>query len=124
MADGEAVAASLAGATYVQADVSVEADAQRLVAATLESHGRLDVLVNNAGTTEVIPHADLERASVEVWRRIFDVNVFGTWSLTVAAMDALREAGGAVVNVTLRRGPAARQAARSRTRRPRRRSTT
>jgi ketoreductase RED2 len=100
VAAGEAVAASIPGATYVQADVAVEADARRLVAATLEAHGRLDVLVNNAGTTEVIAHHDLERATLEVWRRIFDVNVFGTWSVTVAAMDALRASRGAVVNVT------------------------
>ena len=44
--------------------------------------GRLDTLVNNAGTTAVIPHHDLEAASLDVWRRIFEVNVFGTWSMT------------------------------------------
>ena len=58
------------------------------------------MLVNNAGTTEVIAHHDLARASLDVWRRIFDVNVFGTWSLCVAAMPALREARGAIVNVS------------------------
>jgi NAD(P)-dependent dehydrogenase (short-subunit alcohol dehydrogenase family) len=46
-------------------------------------------LVNNAGTTKVIPHADLAAASLDVWREIFEVNVFGTWSLCVAAMEAL-----------------------------------
>jgi len=97
--EGERVAASL-GATYVQADVSDEAQARALVAATLERHGRLDVLVNNAGTTSVIPHHDLDAATLEVWRRIFDVNVFGTWAVTVAAMEALRDARGAVVNVS------------------------
>ena len=97
--EGERGAASR-GATYVQADVSDEAQARALVAATLERHGRLDVLVNNAGTTSVIPHHDLDAATLEVWRRIFDVNVFGTWAVTVAAMEALRDARGAVVNVS------------------------
>ena len=98
--DGERLAAELDGASYVQADVAVEADARRLVATALERHGRLDVLVNNAGTTTVIPHQDLDAATLEVWRRIFEVNVFGTWSVTVAAMPALREARGSVVNVS------------------------
>ena len=58
------------------------------------------MLVNNAGTTKVIPHADLGAATVDVWREIFEVNVFGTWSLCVAAMDALRETHGTIVNVS------------------------
>ena len=72
---------------------------ERLVAAALERWGRLDTLVNNAGTTAVIPHHDVAAASVDVWRRIFEVNVFGTWAMTVAALPALREAHGSVVNV-------------------------
>jgi ketoreductase RED2 len=97
---GERVARELEGASYIRADVSEEGDAARLVATTLERHGRLDVLVNNAGTTSVIPHHDLPGATLEVWRRIFEVNVFGTWAVTVAAMDALRASRGAVVNVS------------------------
>jgi ketoreductase RED2 len=55
--------------------------------------------VNNAGTTALIPHHDLEAATVDTWRRIFEVNVFGTWAMSVAAMPALREATGSIVNV-------------------------
>jgi ketoreductase RED2 len=97
--EGEAVAASLPDAVYVQGDISDPDAARRLVDAALERWGRLDTLVNNAGTTAVIPHHDLEAATVEVWRRIFEVNVFGTWSMTLAAMPALQEAKGSVVNV-------------------------
>jgi ketoreductase RED2 len=96
---GERVAAEL-GASYVQADVANEDDVARLVRTVLERHGRLDVLVNNAGTTEIIAHHDLQRATLDVWRRIFETNVFGTWALSVAAMDALREARGSIVNVS------------------------
>ena len=71
------------------------------MARAVEDHGRLDILVNNAGTTEVIAHPDLDAASPEVWRRIFDVNVIGTWQVTVAAVPHLRAGGdGAVVNVS------------------------
>jgi ketoreductase RED2 len=98
---GERVAGELPDATYVQADVADEAAARRLVDATVERYGRLDVLVNNAGTTAVIPHHDLESATPDVWRRIFDVNVIGTWQLTVAALPHLRATGaGSVVNIT------------------------
>ena len=96
---GEAVAASLPDALYVQGDITEAGTPERLVASALERWGRLDTLVNNAGTTAVIPHHDLAAASVDVWRRIFEVNVFGTWAMSVAAMPALREARGSVVNV-------------------------
>ena len=101
VAAGEKLAAELADAAYVQADVADEASARGLVDAALALFGRLDVLVNNAGTTVVIPHHDLEAATPEVWRRIYDVNVIGTWQVTVAALPHLRATGaGCVVNVT------------------------
>jgi ketoreductase RED2 len=99
VAQGEAVAAALPDACYVQGDITDPAAAQRLVDAALERWGRLDTLINNAGTTALIPHHDLEAATIDVWRRIFEVNVFGTWTMTVAAMPALRQAKGSVVNV-------------------------
>jgi ketoreductase RED2 len=96
---GEAVAASLPDACYVQGDITDPEACRALVSAALERWGRLDTLVNNAGTTELIPHQDLAAASVDVWRRIFEVNVFGTWSMTLAAIDALRVAKGSIINV-------------------------
>ena len=97
--EGEAVAASLPDAHYVQGDITEAGVPERLVDAALDRWGRLDTLVNNAGTTALIPHHDLEAASVDVWRRIFEVNVFGTWAMSVAAMPALREVHGSIVNV-------------------------
>ncbi|HUY23198.1 MAG TPA: glucose 1-dehydrogenase [Acidimicrobiales bacterium] len=98
---GRALAAELPGATYVQADVADLEQARALVDRVVADHGRLDVLVNNAGTTQVIAHPDLDAATPEVWRRIFDVNVIGTWQVTVAAVPHLRATGdGTVVNVS------------------------
>jgi ketoreductase RED2 len=98
---GEKVAASLPRAAYVQADIGDATACTALVDATLDRFGRLDVLVNNAGTTKVIAHEDLDAATDEIWHRIFDVNVLGAWHLTRAAVPALRESGnGVVVNIS------------------------
>ena len=70
VAEGEQLAAKLPDAMYVQADVSDPRDAKRLVGATVERYGRLDIVVNNAGTTTVIPHDDLDAATNEIWERI------------------------------------------------------
>jgi ketoreductase RED2 len=98
---GETLAAALSDASYKQADIADESQAKGLVAHCLDRHGRLDILVNNAGTTRTIPHADLDAATPAVWRHIFDVNVIGTWQVTVAAVPHLRESGrGQVINVS------------------------
>jgi ketoreductase RED2 len=98
---GERLAAELPRAIYVQGSVADEADCKRLVAAAVDHFGRLDILVNNAGTTQVIPHADLDAVSDEVFRRILDVNLLGTWYLSRAALPALRRSdSGVIVNVT------------------------
>ena len=98
---GEAVASSLPDATYVRADIADAGECEALVAAAVERYGRLDVLVNNAGVTQVIPHEDLDAVTDEVFGRILDVNVMGTWRLTRLAMPHLKaDGGGAVVNVS------------------------
>ena len=97
---GEKVAASLANAMYLQADISDDAQARRLIEKTLGHYGRLDVLVNNAGTTKVIPHSDLEAVTDEVWDRILKVNVVGTWNVSRAAAPALKESRGSILNIT------------------------
>ena len=101
VAEGEKVAAELPDAFYVQADVSDVASARRLVADAVEHYGRLDIVVNNAGTTTVIPHQDLDAASTEIWERILAVNVLGTWNVIQAAAPHLRASGdGVIINVT------------------------
>ncbi|MFD5466882.1 SDR family NAD(P)-dependent oxidoreductase [Kitasatospora sp. NPDC127059] len=98
---GEKIAAGLPDAHYVKADISVEAEAQRLVAEAVAHYGRLDLLVNNAGFTRPVPHADLAGADPELWRTVLGLNVIGTWQTTVAAMPHLTATGsGAVVNIS------------------------
>ncbi len=100
VAEGEALSQKTPGSFYIQGDISNDADCERMIAMVLERYGRLDVLVNNAGATKVIAHADINAATLDVWRDIFEVNVFGTWNISVHAMPALKESNGVIVNVS------------------------
>ena len=99
---GERVAAELPGeAIYVRADISDPDQARGLIEATIERFGQLDVLVNNAGWTTVVDHRDIDALTDEIFRKTFEVNVFGTWWLTKAAIPHLREVDdGNIVNIT------------------------
>jgi ketoreductase RED2 len=86
---------------YVRADISDQEEGHELIARTLERFGRLDILVNNAGWTVRVDHKDLDALTDEIFRKTFEVNVFGTWWLTKAAMPHLRESPDPnVVNIT------------------------
>jgi NAD(P)-dependent dehydrogenase (short-subunit alcohol dehydrogenase family) len=100
---GEALAGSLGG-TYYQADLGDDEEAAGLVPRVLADHGRLDVLVNNAGISRPVPHADLAALPAAEWRRLLDVNLIAPWLLCTAAEPALRAAGGCIVNVTSHAG--------------------
>ncbi len=84
----------------MRADVSDDAQVRALMAAIGERFGRLDVLVNNAGTTAFIPYPDLDAVTDEVWDRLLGVNVKGAFNCSRAAAGRLREARGAIVNVS------------------------
>lgn len=92
---GERMATELAGGSYHQADLADEQAVRGLVASVLQRHGRLDVLVNNAGEAIRIPHADLKAATPEVWRRMLDINLIAPFVLISEAEPALRKAAGA-----------------------------
>jgi NAD(P)-dependent dehydrogenase (short-subunit alcohol dehydrogenase family) len=100
---GLALAAELGG-SYHQADLADDTAAMGLVPNVLAEHGRLDVLVNNAGISWPVPHASLEALSADDWRRLLDVNLIAPWLLCTAALPALRESGGCIVNVTSHAG--------------------
>jgi 3-oxoacyl-[acyl-carrier protein] reductase len=85
----------------IQADVADDAACRRMVARAVDEFGRLDVLVNNAGTTSFIPHGDLEKVTDADWDRILSVNLKGPFQCVRAAREALeRDGGGVVVNVS------------------------
>jgi NAD(P)-dependent dehydrogenase (short-subunit alcohol dehydrogenase family) len=97
---GQQMAAELGGsASYHQADLADDTSARTLVASVLNRHGRLDVLVNNAGLSIRIPHADLKAATPALWRQMLDVNLISPFVLVAEAEAALRRAGGCVVNI-------------------------
>ncbi len=85
----------------VQCDVSDDALVQKMIAATREEFGRLDVVVNNAATTKFIEHSDLDSMTEDVWDRILAVNLKGAFFVTRAATALLKEGeGGCVVNIS------------------------
>ncbi|MBO0727582.1 MAG: SDR family NAD(P)-dependent oxidoreductase, partial [Blastocatellia bacterium] len=92
----------------VEADVADDAACKKMVDTAAREFGRLDVLVNNAGTTSFIRHSDLEGVKTEDWMRIFSVNVIGAFQCARAAKDALLASGnGEIVNVSSIAGLAA-----------------
>ncbi len=92
----EQVATELGTDPAVIGDVSDPAFCQQAVAAALERHGRLDVLVNAAG---IIVRADALGTSEEQWQRVMDVNVSGVFYMSRAALPPMLEQGrGAIVN--------------------------
>ena len=99
---GEAVAASLPGpSAYVGADISERDQGRALLDDTVDRFGKLDILINNAGWTTRVPHEDLDALTDDIVARTFDVNVFGTWWMTKAAIPLLRESeDGNVVTIT------------------------
>lgn len=97
----EACKTAGADAIAVQGNVAEDADCRRIVNEALDRWGRVDVLINNAGTTKIADPKDLDALSAEDFRRIYDVNVIGTYQMTRAARSALAAAGrGAIVNTS------------------------
>jgi 3-oxoacyl-[acyl-carrier protein] reductase len=93
-----AVRALGAGSIALQADVSDAAQAEQLIASTIERLGRLDILVNNAGITRDGLMLRMDEAD---WDRVLDINLKGAFLCTRAALKTmLRQKSGCIVNVT------------------------
>ena len=87
-------------ASAIVGDVSVEADAQRMVAEVLARHGRLDILVNNAGAPHGADRGDIEKVTLEAWEKVMAVNVRGVFLMSRAAVGPMRsQRWGRIVNI-------------------------
>ncbi|MEK6245138.1 MAG: SDR family oxidoreductase [Pseudomonadota bacterium] len=96
----EKVAAKCKDAIVVQADVGEDAQCRQLAQAAMDKWGRIDALVNSAGTTKFVKHADLDGLSADDFLRIYRLNVVGPFQMVRACAPALKANKGAVVNVS------------------------
>lgn len=95
---GEAVRRTGAEALAIRQDVTREADWRMVVARTLETHGRLDVLINNAGIAVLKP---LEELTLAEWNRQIEVNLTSVFLGCKHAVPAMRRSGGgSIVNLS------------------------
>jgi len=88
-------------AVALQADVSDDAACREMARAAKDAFGRIDLLVNNAGTTKFALATDLEAVNADDWLRIYKVNVVGAFQATRAVQPTmLAGGGGQVINIT------------------------
>ena len=85
-------------ATYVHLDVTSESDWNEAVRTAVDSYGKLNILVNNAG---ILIRKSIEDTTEEDWDRIMDINGKGVFLGTKAAIPAMRNAGGgSIINIS------------------------
>lgn len=88
-------------ADSVSVDVASEDDAETLAGTVGERHGRLDILINNAGIYSSLQPAPFETLTVAEWRRVFDVNVMGIFLICRAALPLLKKSPcGRIINIS------------------------
>jgi 3-oxoacyl-[acyl-carrier protein] reductase len=84
----------------VKANVAQDEDCRRLATEVEAKFGRVDALVNNAGTTKFVALKNLDGLSAEDFHAIYDVNVIGAYQMTRALAALMAKTGGGVVNVS------------------------
>ena len=83
-----------------RADVADDSQVREMVSTIVDTLGRLDVLVNSAGRTTFVDHADLEGLKDEQWDQIMGVNVKGLFHCSRASFPELKKQRGCIVNIT------------------------
>lgn len=86
----------------VPGDISIPGEAKKMVETAVSTYGRLDILINNAGTAaarEPIPFSDLDAMTEAFWDRVLRTNLIGTFWCAKAAAATLRDAEGCIINV-------------------------
>src|SRR5438105_2984890 len=84
----------------VEVDVASETDAQRMAAETVETFGRIDILVNNAALFSAIELKPFENIPAEEWRKVMEVNTLGVFLCCRACVPHMRKGGyGRIVNL-------------------------
>ena len=86
-------------ALAVQANVADDGDCRRMAGVAVDAWGRIDVLVNNAGTTKFCAHADLEGLDAADFHHLYDVNTIGAFQMIRAVVPTMKQTGGSIVNV-------------------------
>lgn len=84
-------------AIFAQGDVSCKEDAERLIKTTVDTYGKLDIVVNCAG---IVCGGNVEETELEVWERTMEVNVTGTFLVCKYAIPHLKKTKGVIVNIS------------------------
>lgn len=88
-------------ALLVKASVANESEVREMVATTMKAFGRIDILINNAGTTRFVPMSDLDALNDEAWDAIYAVNVKGSFYCARAVAPIMKTLGeGLIVNTS------------------------
>ena len=91
------VTSQLAGAISVPGDVSLPAEARKIVAEVIKSFGKLDIVVCNVGSGKSVPPGE---ETPEEWQRVFALNLWSTTNMVEAARDALADSKGTIVCIS------------------------
>lgn len=89
---------NLPASAAIKTDVTDPVQVRNLVNSAVQQHGRIDVMINNAG---IMPHSLLEQARVDDWNRMIDINLKGVLYGIAAALEPMkRQEAGHIINVS------------------------